>query len=421
MWERLKLDDLKIGKLLGRGAFGEVYESSIKGHDGKYAVKKLIKEKYKKNPKGYKYLENEIKILKDTSHDNIVKLYSSDIETPLHRYLVTEYCNGGDLNTCLEYYKKTKNRPFTEEEVQHIMRQIVSAIKYLHVDKKIIHRDLKLENILLHYDNDTDRKEKNILKAKIKIIDFGFARFIKEGIAESILGSPLFMDPRILLKLNKLDNSKDFKYEEKADIYSLGIICYILLTGNQLFDVNRMDELVKETQEGIYKISVHLSKETISFLNYMLKYDLKKRLDIKRLSEHQFITKEMKNFTRIDKKEVGNNLSGSQIIFDLNYSTNPYFHDDAADMEVDEIKKKYADDLNKAGTKIKEIIKDPKPEDFTKIKTPEGNQDEEKLNKEIEKLIFYLIDIINNNEISFEPKIVPFIPGMDPNVLLITE
>ena len=265
MWERLKLDDLKIGKLLGRGAFGEVYESSIKGHDGKYAVKKLIKEKYKKNPKGYKYLENEIKILKDTSHDNIVKLYSSDIETPLHRYLVTEYCNGGDLNTCLEFYKKTKNRPFTEEEVQHIMRQIVSAIKYLHVDKKIIHRDLKLENILLHYDNETDRKEKNILKAKIKIIDFGFARFIKEGIAESILGSPLFMDPRILLKLNKLDNSKDFKYEEKADIYSLGIICYILLTGNQLFDVNRMDELVKETQEGIYKISVHLSKETISF------------------------------------------------------------------------------------------------------------------------------------------------------------
>ena len=390
MWERLKLDDLKIGKLLGRGAFGEVYESSIKGHDGKYAVKKLIKEKYKKNPKGYKYLENEIKILKDTSHDNIVKLYSSDIETPLHRYLVTEYCNGGDLNTCLEYYKKTKMRPFTEEEVQHIMRQIVSAIKYLHVDKKIIHRDLKLENILLHYDNETDRKEKNILKAKIKIIDFGFARFIKEGIAESILGSPLFMDPRILLKLNKLDNSKDFKYEEKADIYSLGIICYILLTGNQLFDVNRMDELVKETQEGIYKISVHLSKETISFLNYMLKYDLKKRLDIKRLSEHQF-------------------------------STNPYFHDDAADIEVDEIKKKYVDDLNEAGTKIKEITKNQKPEDFTKIKTPEGNQDEEKLNKEIEKLIFDSIDIINNDEISFEPKIVPFIPGMDPNVLLITE
>ena len=198
MWERLKLDDLKIGKLLGRGAFGEVYESSIKGHDGKYAVKKLIKEKYKKNPKGYKYLENEIKILKDTSHDNIVKLYSSDIETPLHRYLVTEYCNGGDLNTCLEYYKKIKNRPFTEEEVQHIMRQIVSAIKYLHVDKKIIHRDLKLENILLHYDNETDRKEKNILKAKIKIIDFRIARFIGEGIAQSILGSPLFMDPRIL-------------------------------------------------------------------------------------------------------------------------------------------------------------------------------------------------------------------------------
>ena len=411
MWERLKLDDLKIGKLLGRGAFGEVYESSIKGHDGKYAVKKLIKEKYKKNPKGYKYLENEIKILKDTSHDNIVKLYSSDIETPLHRYLVTEYCNGGDLNTCLEYYKKTKKRPFTEEEVQHIMRQIVSAIKYLHVDKKIIHRDLKLENILLHYDNEIDRKEKNILKAKIKIIDFGFARFIKEGIAESILGSPLFMDPRILLKLNKLDNSKDFKYEEKADIYSLGIICYILLTGNQLFDVNRMDDLIRETELGIYKISVHLSKETISFLNYMLKYDPKKRLDIKRLSEHEFITKKVEEFTKIDKKEVDNKLKGSQLIFDLNGSTMPYFHDDAADEEVDKIKKKLVDDLNDAGTKITNLGE----------KKPDKKPVEQDEKKEIEKLIFDSIDIINNDEISFEPKIVPFIPGEDPNILLITE
>ena len=411
MWENLKLNDLIIGKLLGRGAFGEVYESKVKGHDGIYAVKKLVKEKYKKNPKGYKYLKNEIEILNNTAHENIVKLYSSNIETHLHQYLVTEYCNGGDLNDCLEYYKKNKMRPFTEEEVQHIMKQIVSAIKYLHVDKKIIHRDLKLENILLHYENEDDRKQKNILKAKIKIIDFGFARYINEGIAVSILGSPLFMDPRILLKLNKLDNSKDFKYEEKADIYSLGIICYILLTGNQLFDVNRMDDLIRETEKGIYKISVHLSKETISFLNYMLKYDPKKRLDIKRLSEHEFITKKVEEFTKIDKKEVDNKLKGSQLIFDLNGSTMPYFHDDAADEEVDKIKKKLVDDLNDAGTKITNLG-DKKPD-----KKP-VEQDEK---KEIEKLIFDSIDIINNDEISFEPKIVPFIPGEDPNILLITE
>ena len=411
MWENLKLNDLIIGKLLGRGAFGEVYESKVKGHDGIYAVKKLVKEKYKKNPKGYKYLKNEIEILNNTAHENIVKLYSSNIETHLHQYLVTEYCNGGDLNDCLEYYKKNKMRPFTEEEVQHIMKQIVSAIKYLHVDKKIIHRDLKLENILLHYENDDDRKQKNILKAKIKIIDFGFARYINEGIAVSILGSPLFMDPRILLKLNKLDNSKDFKYEEKADIYSLGIICYILLTGNQLFDVNRMDELIEDTKKGIYKISVHLSKETISFLNYMLKYDPKKRLDIKKLSEHEFITKKVEEFTKIDKKEVDNKLKGSQLIFDLNGSTMPYFHDDAADEEVDKIKKKLVDDLNDAGTKITNLGE----------KKPDKKPVEQDEKKEIEKLIFDSIDIINNDEISFEPKIVPFIPGEDPNILLITE
>ena len=102
MWEKLKLNDLKIGKLLGKGTFGEVYEARVKGHDGIYGVKKLVKEKYKINPKAYKYLENEIAILKDTAHENIVKLYSSDIDTLLYQYLVTEYCNGGDLNSCFE-------------------------------------------------------------------------------------------------------------------------------------------------------------------------------------------------------------------------------------------------------------------------------------------------------------------------------
>ena len=116
----------------------------------------------------------------------------------------------------------------------------------------------------------------------------------------------------------------------------------------------------------------------------MLKYDLKKRLDIKRLSEHQFITKEMKNFTKIDKKEVGNNLSGSQIIFDLNYSTNPYFHDDAADEEVieeepaDDSEEEFAEEGIKivyfpytkgiSSTKINEALDAVRKHDLTDVK-----------------------------------------------------
>ena len=148
---------------------------------------------------------------------------------------------------------------------------------------EILHRDLKLENILLHFDNEDDRVNKRILKAKIKIIDFGFARYLKDELATSVLGSPMFMDPKILLKLNKIYNTNDFAYDAKVDIYSLGIICYNLLTGHPIFDVQKMEDLVKKTEEGKFQISASLSYETISFLNYMIRYDPKKRLDINQL------------------------------------------------------------------------------------------------------------------------------------------
>ena len=419
MWEKLRLSDLIIGKRLGQGMFGEVYESKVKGHDGKYAVKILDKSKYKRNQKGYKYLENEIKILQDASHENIVKLYSSDIETPKSKYLVTELCNGGDLDSCLNYYKERKGRPFTEKEVQYIMRQIVSTFKYLHVEKKIIHRDLKLENILLHYDNENDRKEKNILKAKVKIIDFGFARYIDGNIVQSILGSPLYMDPRILFKLNKLElnEEQEFQYNEKADIYSLGVICYTLLTGNQLFEVSEMYELVEEIQKGEFKISVNLSKETISFLNYMLRFDPKKRLDIKKLSEHNFITKNAKDFTSIDREKVGDNLKGSLLIFNMKESIMPYLNKDVFD-EKDKIKQIYIDRLNKINIATCGGMRGPKINTGTNKST---NKKEPKIDKDIEKLIWDSIDMINKDEICFEPRMTPFIPGIDQNLLEINE
>ena len=227
MFEKIKLSDLRIGKKLGSGAFGGVFETKIAGCNDIYTIKKLDKSKYKKNPKAYRYLQNEINILKSINHENIIKLYNSDLEDRVFKYLITEYCNGGDLGTILEHYMIEKNRPFSEEEVQYIMRQLVSGIKYLHSKSsnklEIIHRDLKLENILLHFDNEDDRINKRILKAKIKIINFGFARYLK-GLAGNVVGTtPMFWDPKILFIFNKIDFTNDFGYGQKVDIYSLGI------------------------------------------------------------------------------------------------------------------------------------------------------------------------------------------------------
>ena len=194
--------DFTLTKPLGKGVFGEVFLTSKKGSSIKYATKKLDKEKYSKNQKAKKYLDNEIDILKAIDHPNIVKLIDIQ-ETLQHCFIVTEFCNGGSLSNCLEKYQQKHKKAFPEEIVQYLMRQIMDAICYLH-DKKILHRDLKSDNILINYDDENDRIKNNIIKGTVKIIDFGFARYLKkEELAYSALGSPINMDPGILKKLNK--------------------------------------------------------------------------------------------------------------------------------------------------------------------------------------------------------------------------
>ena len=171
------IDDLSLVEPLGKGSFAEVFLALKQGTQEKFAIK-LIKKAYTTNPIAKKYIESEMAIHKDIKHENIVNLYDLK-ETSKYFCLVTEYCNGGSLSECLEEFQKTHNTPFSEELVQYFMRQIVSGLKYLH-DKRIIHRHITLENILIHYDSEEDKKNKNLKNSKLKIIDFGFARYLKK-------------------------------------------------------------------------------------------------------------------------------------------------------------------------------------------------------------------------------------------------
>jgi serine/threonine protein kinase len=118
-------------------------------------------------------LTNEIVILQNLNHLNIVK-FKEVKKTKKNFYIIMEYCNGGELSKILENYIKNFGKPFPEEIVQHFMRQILDAFKYMH-DKQIIHYNIKLDNILLNYDDETDKDNFDLMKATIKIIDFGFA------------------------------------------------------------------------------------------------------------------------------------------------------------------------------------------------------------------------------------------------------
>ena len=298
------VDNLNLEKCLGKGAFGEVYLTTKKGDDKKkYATKKIDREEIEKG-EGIKYLKNEIIVLQYLNHPNIVK-FEEVKKTKKHYYIVMEFCNGGELSKALEKYQEKNGKPFTEELVQHFMRQIIDAFKYIH-ERKIIHRDVKLDNILISYDNEKDKEEMNLLKAKAKIIDFGFAcKMDKSGLQYTALGSPINMDPLILKKINSSTRkSRQLGYNQKADIWSLGTICYEMLIGRSAFDADDMEELVNKIEEGSYTVPTNLSSEVISFLNGMLQYDGNSRLTADQLSRHDFLVKNVKDFHQLNLKKA---------------------------------------------------------------------------------------------------------------------
>ena len=302
----MQIDNLILEKCLGSGAFGEVYLTKIKGENKIYATKKYDRERIEKT-EAIKYLKNEINILQSLKHPNIVEF--KDIKkTKNHYYIVMDFCNGGELSGALEKYQLKYGKPFPEDLVQYFMRQIVSAFKYIH-GQGIMHRDIKLENILLNYESDKDKKDFNLKKAQIKIIDFGFAcKLQKNALTFTAIGNPINMDPLILRKLTKGKKARQLGYDQKADIWSLGAICYEMLIGRAAFDAEDMDDLVSKIEAGKYKVPTTLSKEVVSFLNGMLQYNSNDRLSIEQIAVHPFITKNTKDFKSIDVRQVSNKL-----------------------------------------------------------------------------------------------------------------
>lgn len=168
--------------LIGHGAFAVVFKGRHrKKLDWEVAVKCINKKNLSKSQI---LLGKEIKILKELQHENIVALYDVQ-ETPNSVHLVMEYCNGGDLADYLQV-KGT----LSEDTIRIFLQQIAAAMRILH-NKGIIHRDLKPQNILLSYIN---RKKSNLNGIRVKIADFGFARYLQSNMmAATLCGSPMYM------------------------------------------------------------------------------------------------------------------------------------------------------------------------------------------------------------------------------------
>ena len=331
-------------KILGKGSFGVVYLGTDIAND-KYVALKKIPAEIINDAQKIESLSNEILISSGVDNVNLVRILDlTEIEN--NKYIVYEFCNGGDLRRYLRFFKT-----FDEKAIQYFMSQILNGLSELHA-KKIIHHDLKPENVLVDlspYDikdknnfeerkkfekiieeilqlTDKKRNQNNglvygnisssgvnqeyifntLLRSKIKVSDFGLSKFKEDNNQKNLSGSPLYMDP------NLFEPNVDIKTieNEKVDIWAIGIFAYELFTGKRPFNspAQSLKELIQVLKRGIYIIDLKecgkISKQFLSFLNMCLQRPQNIRPNVTELLFSEFITLDPKKFDYINLKNL---------------------------------------------------------------------------------------------------------------------
>ena len=314
--EKMVVDDYIMTKRLGKGGFGEVLLTQKKGCKELYATKKMDLVSAKEIQ--IKSIINEITYLKKINHPNIIRLIDLK-RTPHHCYVIMEFCNGGDLLECLKKYRAIYHRSFSEEIIQYIMRQVVSALNVMH-SNKIIHRDLKLENILVIFNSENDKNSLNMMRAITKLSDFGITTTLqasKNNKAFTVIGTKGYMEPQI--QKNMEERSLNLKgYDEKADIWSLGVVCITMLLGYNPFHGISSQEILQKVKQGNFALPKNISEEIFSFINAMLQLDPNKRLSTHDLLKHSFLVKNVNQFKQLDARKIASMLGPGGVL-----NTNP--------------------------------------------------------------------------------------------------
>ena len=274
--------DIEIINIIGKGAYGDVYMGRNLRTKEVYAIKKITKKQLESETI-YQYFNNEIFILKHLNHPNIIA-FKSLIDYKADIYLSTEYCNGGNLEQAMKYHLETFKKPISENIARYFIFNILQGIIYLNKNN-LIHRDIKSDNILLHFENEEDLITHNFLKAKIKIIDFGFARYLEQNeLAGSLVGTPMYMEPSILKTfMTSKSRVVDGFYDKKVDVWSLGILTYELLIGIVPFIARNIKGLFHSVEQRDFcipkeeKRNLELSEAAINFIDRTLNIDMNMR------------------------------------------------------------------------------------------------------------------------------------------------
>ena len=263
-----------IVKLLGEGAFGKAYLAKTDKENIQYVIKQVIMEDMTDQEKRETF--NEAVILKKLDHPNIIKFKEVFLQRKPKEALniVTEFADGGDLN---EKINQQKKKPFPESQILDYITQICLALQHIH-NKKIIHRDLKSNNVFL------------MKSGIVKLGDFGIAKGLKSTWekAKTLVGTPYYLAPEII---------ENKPYDSKCDIWALGVLLYELMTFQMPFNAVSLPLLSIKIKRGVYKPpSNTYSKEIRDLLKSCLTQDAEKRPSINDILNLPLIKDRIKHF-----------------------------------------------------------------------------------------------------------------------------
>jgi len=259
-------DFYTFGKEIGRGGFSVVIEGNKKGTEEKFAIKCIKKSSIEGDD--IKLLTREIQIMKNVRHDNILKLFEV-FEDEEQFFLVMELVPGKEL-----FDKIVERGQYSEKDASNIARQIISAVEYLH-EKGIAHRDLKPENLL-----SSGSEEQEL----IKIADFGFSKDFNEDKLQTSCGSPGYVAPEVLTSES---------YDKSVDMWSIGVIIYILLCGYPPFYADNAPALFKKIMDVKYDFDDpswdDVSEDAKDLIRHLLVKNPEERYTAQQCKEHPWI------------------------------------------------------------------------------------------------------------------------------------
>ena len=271
---------------IGKGGFGRVYKVRHK-ISNQYRAMKIIQCKSLSDNHS-SAINKEINILKNLDHPNILKVYEF-YQSEKYVYIINELCTGGEL-----FDKIVDVKFFSENVASNIMRQLLSAVAYCH-ENGVIHRDLKPENILIE---NSEEKDKDFFH--IKVIDFGTCEILKKKKLTEQIGTSFYIAPEVI------KNS----YNEKCDLWSCGVILYILLCGSPPFYGKNEKEIFKKIIEGNFtfrhKIWNKISSEAKNLVLKLLQVNPDKRLSAKEALEDIWFKKNINVNTLKNNKKSSN-------------------------------------------------------------------------------------------------------------------